>query len=80
MAKERESRFDFFRIGVITAFLKSVGTVPEISELEIIGSSRVARLCVTCLDNTSGSGSRDEHVLVSLRREFISERREDMSC
>ena len=55
MAKERESRFDFFRIGVITAFLKSVG-------------------------NTSGSGSRDEHVLVSLRREFISKRGGDMSC
>ena len=56
MAREREFRFIFFRIGVITAFLKSAGTHPVVSELQTIGSSRRAILSVTCLDKTSGSG------------------------
>ena len=72
MGRDRESRLDFLRIGVITAFLKTVGTQPVDSEVQILGSSRMAILEVTCFDKTSGS--REEHVLVSLRREIISVR------
>ena len=41
------------------------------SEIQIIGSSRRTILSVTCLDKTSGSGSRDEHIFVLFRREVI---------
>ena len=79
LGRDRESRLDFMRIGVITAFLKTVGTQPVDSEVHIIGSSMMAILEVTCFDKTSGSGSREEHVLVSLRRE-ISVRDGVWSC
>ena len=74
MGRDRESRLDFLRISVITAFLKRVGTQPVDSEVHIIGSSRMAILEVTCFDKTSVNGSREEHVLVSLRRDIISVR------
>ena len=40
----------------------------------------MAILGVTCFDKTSGSGSREEHVLVSLRIEIISVRSGVWSC
>ena len=51
---DRHYKFDFLRIGEITDFLKSTGTLPEEFEIQIIVRRRMAIMSVTCFDNPSG--------------------------
>ena len=70
--EESGYKFYFAIIGVIIASLKLTGTLLEENELQMIGRRRMAKLSVTCLDNTNGRGSSDGHGVVVLRSEAIS--------